>query len=97
LSAQLRRFGKPAGILSLDNADTAVSAVATATGFPYPPAAGLFRFGAQLLDFGKRYPAVDRFLETVATDLFPGNLRKRELDFLSRISRAATLKTTRVS
>ncbi len=97
LSALLRRFGKPSGIMSLDNVDTGIAAVATLAGLSYPPLAGLFHIGAQGLAFAKRYPAVDRFLETVAADLFRGDPRKRELDFLSRINRVATLKATKVS
>ncbi|MBV8773408.1 MAG: hypothetical protein JO166_13930 [Deltaproteobacteria bacterium] len=97
LNAQLRRFGKPSGIMSLDTLDTAVSAVATAIGAPYPPLAGLAHVGAQFFEIGKRHPAVDRFLEAVRIDLFPAGARRRELDFLSRISRAASLKTRKVS
>jgi hypothetical protein len=97
LNAQLRRFGKPAGIMSLDNVDTVVSAAATVADVSLPAVGSFVKLGARALEFGRRYPGVDRFLEAVGSELFPGAARKRELDFLSRISRVATLKTTRVS
>lgn len=97
LNAQLRNFGKPCGILSLDTADTAVSLVALATSFLYPPLAGLAHIGTQLAEIGRRNPTLDRFLEDLAVDLFPSGTKKRELDFLSRINRVASLKTKKVS
>jgi len=97
LNAALRRFGKPAGIMSLDTVDTAVSVAATAYSFVYPPVAGLMHIGAQLLELGRRNPSLDKFMEDLSSDLFPGRERQRELDFLSRISRVATLKTSKVS
>ena len=81
LNSQLRRFGKPAGIMSLDTLDTAVSAGSTAISATYPPLAGFAHLGAQLFEIGKRYPAVDRFLEAVLTDLFPGGHQKARIGF----------------
>jgi hypothetical protein len=97
LNAQLHRFGKPSGVMSLDNADTVASLGATVLGAAYPPLAGLLHLGTQIIEVGRRVEGVDRLFEAIAVDLFPKRTRQRELDFLSRISRVATLKTTRVS
>lgn len=97
LNASLRRFSRPAGIMSLDTADTAVSVAALAYGFVYPPLAGLGHLAAQLLEIGRRSPTIDKLMEDIGADLFPGREKQRELDFLSRISRVATLKTSKVS
>lgn len=97
LNADLRRHGRQTGILSLDNVDTGISLASAAFGFMYPPLAGLRSLGGQLINLGRKHPAVDHLIEAIQADLFPNDGRKRELDFLSRISRVAALKTTKVS
>jgi hypothetical protein len=97
LNTQLRRFGKPAGMFSLDTLDTALSVVAPAAGFPYPPLGGLAKLASQLLAFGKRYPPVDSFFERLRVELSPNGVKKRELEFLSQIDRVASLKVAKVS
>jgi hypothetical protein len=62
-----------------------------------PLLAGLRNLGGQLIDLGRKHPAIDNLIEVIQADLFPHGGRKRELDFLSRISRVAALKTTKVS
>jgi hypothetical protein len=97
LNTALRRYGQPSGVISLDNLDTGISVASIAYGFAYPPLAGLQALGRQLIDLGRKYPAVDKLLEAIQVDLFPAGGKKRELDFLSSISRVATLKTAKVS
>jgi hypothetical protein len=97
INAALRKFGKPAGIISLDNVDTAAALASLAWTFAYPPVMGLYHVGTQLIDLASRIPAVEKFVEDVRNDLFPKGAKKRELDFLSRISRVATLKRKIVS
>jgi hypothetical protein len=95
LNAELRRYGHPNGLMSLDNVDTGISIASMAFGFVY--LSGLRGLGAQLLDLGRKRPAVDHLIEAIQADLFPNDGRKRELDFLSRISRVAALRSTKVS
>ncbi len=98
MNAALRKFGKPVGgWISLDNIDTAVAVAATALNWTYPPVMGLAHFGAKITDIASRNPAVEKFVEQIRIDLFPNQTRRRELDFLSRISRVAMLKRKTVS
>jgi hypothetical protein len=97
LNAALRRHGRPAGVISLDNLDTGISLASLAYGFIYPPVAGLRTLGRQLIDVGRKHPAIDKLFEAIQADLFPNGVSKRELDFLSSISRVASLKTVKVS
>jgi hypothetical protein len=96
LNAALRTYGRPGGIISLDTADTGISIASAAFSFVYPPVAGVLALGRQLVELGRKHPAVDQLFEAVQVDLFPKG-KKRELDFLSRINRVASLKTTKVS
>jgi len=96
LNAALRKFGRPAGLVSLENMDTGIGLLSTALGWAYPPVTGLRAFGSQIIDLGRKNRAIDRFIDQLQQD-WPGSGQKRELDFVSKISRVATLKTTKVS
>ncbi|MHC4041330.1 hypothetical protein I3J27_32160 [Bradyrhizobium xenonodulans] len=97
LNAALRRHGRPAGLISLDNLDTGISLASLAYGFIYPLVAGLRTLGGQLIELGRKHPVIDKLFEAIQADLFPAGVSKRELDFLSSISRVAFIKTVKVS
>lgn len=97
LNTAFRRYGRQGGLMSLDTLDTGLSLASLAYGFLWPPIAGLRSLGSQLLELARKYPALDSLIEAIDTDLFPDGAKRRELDFLSRISRVATFKTDKVS
>jgi hypothetical protein len=97
LNSALRRYGRQGGLMSLDTLDTGLSLASVAYGFLWPPVAGLRSLWNQLLELARKHLALDELIEAIDADLFPAGAKKRELDFLSRISRVATFKTDRVS
>jgi len=97
LNLDLRQYGRPSGIISFDNLDTGIGAASIILGFPFPPVAGLAKFASQLAELVRKHPEIDRLFERVQADLFVGGEKRRELDFLSKISRVASLKTSKVS
>jgi hypothetical protein len=98
LSEAMRRYSaKRDFLLSFENFDTAISLGALITGLAYPPVAGLKTLAQQLREFGRKNKLVDKLIQSVEADMLRSFGKNQDLDFLSRISRVAIFKKTRVS
>jgi hypothetical protein len=97
LAGELRKLGRPQGFISLDSADTLVSLASLIFGFFYPPVGGLRLLGSQIVEQLNKKPALAKTLQAITADLFGEHPEREALDFLSKISRVAILKTDRIS
>ncbi len=92
-----RHSSKHNSLISFDNFDTAISIAGLIKGFPYPPIAGLKTIVQQLRELARRNKLIDKLVQVLEADTFRTFGKNQDLDFLSRISRVATFKKTRVS
>jgi hypothetical protein len=97
LAGELRKLGQPRGFISFDSADTLASLASLIVGFFYPPVGGLRVLGSQIVEQLNKKPALAKALQAIMADLFGEHPERDELDFLSKISRVAILKTDRIS
>jgi hypothetical protein len=98
LSKELRRHASERGsLISFENLDTTASIAGLIFGIPFPPVAGLKAIVLQLRELARKNKLVDRLVQALEADTLQTFGKNQDLDFLSRISRVASFKKSRLS